>query len=234
MIDPRLLQPFNWPGQPRLLSGGLVVFAGDPIPTTPTGVIVFQYNPDTVSRRLSPQGTEPEYLRNAGDTEHITLPEETFDLTIELEATDRLEIGDPLTLRLGLNPSLLALELLLYPSSAALAAQLDLEHKGKAETATASLPMVLMVWSPSRVTPVRLTSLQVTEQAFDTSLNPIRASVQLSMRSLTVRELKAAKSPWNQLVVDLVRQKEVVARTDLGNAAASALNALAGAIRGAG
>jgi len=227
MSDPRVVQPNSWPGQPRLLGGGLVVYAGEPIPTRPTSVIVFQYNPDTVSRSLRPQGTEPDTRRNAGDTQHLTLPEETFNLTIELEATDQLGVSDPLALRLGLNPSLMALELLLYPSSGALMQQFDIERKGTDRTATSATPMVLMVWSPSRVTPVRLTSLQVTEQAFDTRLNPIRASVDIGLRSLTVRELRAAKSPWAQLVVSTVRQKEVLARMDPQSQAGSGLGAIA-------
>jgi predicted oxidoreductase len=37
--------------------------------------------------------------------------------------------------------------------------------------------------------PVRLTDWTVTEEAFDTSLNPIRAKVSLSMRVLTVDDL---------------------------------------------
>ena len=37
--------------------------------------------------------------------------------------------------------------------------------------------------------PVRLTEFSVTEEAFDTSLNPIRAKVSLGMRVLTVDDL---------------------------------------------
>jgi hypothetical protein len=227
MTDLRAVQPRGWPGQPRLLSGGLVVYAGDPIPTSPTNVIAFQYNPDTVSRTLQPRGTQPDPRGNAGDTQHLTLPEETFGLTIELEATDQLEIADSDTMRYGLHPSLLALELLLYPGSGALTKEFDLERQGSATVAPGTTPMVLMVWSASRVTPVRLTSLHVTEQAFDTNLNPIRASVEISMRSLTVRELVAARSPWDRLVIDQVRQKEQLAARDLRSQPASGLRSIA-------
>jgi hypothetical protein len=234
VTDLSAAQPYSWPRAPRLLSGGLVVYAGDPIPTTPTNVIVFQYNPDTVSRTLQPQGTQPDVHRNAGDTEHMTLPQETITLTIEMEATDQLEASESRAMQYGLHPSLLALELLLHPSSGALRRELDLESKGSATTAPGATPMVLMVWSPNRVVPVRLTSLQVTEEAFDTNLNPIRAKVALSLRSLTVRELKAARAPWSQLVVDQVQQKEQLALKDLQSRPAASLRSIANRAGGVG
>jgi hypothetical protein len=49
--------------------------------------------------------------------------------------------------------------------------------------------LVLFVWSRSRVIPVRLTEFSVTEEAFDVSLNPIRAKVSLGMRVLSVDDL---------------------------------------------
>jgi hypothetical protein len=50
-------------------------------------------------------------------------------------------------------------------------------------------PLILFVWSSSRIVPVRITDLSVTEEAFDTHLNPIRAKVSLGMRVLSVNDL---------------------------------------------
>ena len=50
-------------------------------------------------------------------------------------------------------------------------------------------PLTLFVWSRSRVEPVRISELSVTEEAFDPNLNPIRAKLSLSMRVLTVDDL---------------------------------------------
>ena len=47
-------------------------------------------------------------------------------------------------------------------------------------------PLTLFVWSKNRVVPVRLTEFSVTEEAFDPTLNPIRAKVSLGMRVLSV------------------------------------------------
>ena len=50
-------------------------------------------------------------------------------------------------------------------------------------------PLTLFVWSKKRILPVRLTELSITEEAFDTNLNPIRAKVSLGMRVLSVDDL---------------------------------------------
>ena len=47
----------------------------------------------------------------------------------------------------------------------------------------------MLVLGTARVLPVRLTEVSVTEDAFDTQLNPIRAKVTLSARVLTVDDL---------------------------------------------
>ena len=50
-------------------------------------------------------------------------------------------------------------------------------------------PLVIFVWSRSRVAPVRVTDFSVTEEAFDPLLNPIRAKVSMGLRVLTVDDL---------------------------------------------
>ena len=50
-------------------------------------------------------------------------------------------------------------------------------------------PLTLFVWSKHRIVPVRITEFSVTEEAFDPSLNPIRAKVSLGLRVLSVDDL---------------------------------------------
>jgi hypothetical protein len=50
-------------------------------------------------------------------------------------------------------------------------------------------PYTLFVWSSQRVVPVRITELSITEEAFDPTLNPIRAKVTLALRVLTIDDL---------------------------------------------
>ena len=68
-------------------------------------------------------------------------------------------------------------------------------------------PLSLFVWSRNRIVPVRLTEFTVTEEAFDTSLNPIRARVSLGMRVLTVDDLGFAHRGGNVFLL-YQQQKE--------------------------
>ena len=49
--------------------------------------------------------------------------------------------------------------------------------------------LTVFVWSATRITPVRITDLKITEEAFDPQLNPIRAKVSLDMRVLNVNDV---------------------------------------------
>lgn len=212
--------PSDFPRSPRLLKGALVVFETSlPIPTN---LIVFQYNPDTMTRGFQAagggaQGTQ----QGSGDTQPTLPPIETFQMNVELDAADQLEApgSNPLAVAVGLHPTLAALELLLSPPSTALILNKILSLAGSSIISPATAPLVLLVWGPVRVVPVRVTSVGVTEQAFDTLLNPIRAQVALGMRALTMPELQRAGPPFDTLgIVNLVA-KEILARSNLFNSA---------------
>ena len=116
-------------------------------------------------------------------------PIETISCDVEIDATDQLAASNPTTLSLGIQPQLAVLELLVYPSSAILIANEVLSLIGTIEILPMSSNLTLFVWGPNRVTPVRLTSIEITEEAFDPRLNPIRAKVSLSMRVLNVNDV---------------------------------------------
>jgi len=50
-------------------------------------------------------------------------------------------------------------------------------------------PLALFVWSKSRIVPVKVTDFSITEEAFDPSLNPIRAKVSLGLRVMSIDDL---------------------------------------------
>src|SRR6516225_2093854 len=103
-----------FPGSPRLLKGAIV--GVDPLNPL-ASVVVFQYNPDTMTRRLEPRAVSAEGDR--GEAYRLTgAPKETITVTIEVDATDQLEQANPLTTTVGIYPTLAALEVLLYPKSA--------------------------------------------------------------------------------------------------------------------
>lgn len=202
-----------FPGSPRLLKGALVVF--ETIAPIPTNLIAFQYNPDQVARTFEAQqragGSDPR--RNAGDTQNILPPTENLRLTVELDAADQLEQANPIAIATGLHPTLAALELLLHPPSTDVILGKILSAVGSARITPAKVPLVLLVWGPLRVVPVRVEQVSITEEAFDQLLNPIRAKVELGLRTLTEKELKSAGHPFDTLALVNLIAKEVLART---------------------
>ena len=77
--------------------------------------------------------------------------------------------------------------------------------------------MALFVWSRNRIVPVRVTSFSITEEAFDPSLNPIRAKVSLGMRVLTVDDFGPLHA-GNSLFMNYLQGKENLMRKDKGGA----------------
>jgi Contractile injection system tube protein len=171
---------------PLLKKGAILVL--EPTTGIPLNTIHLQYNPETIKRNLQPQsvGDQPdrtEVLRLKGP------PIETISCDVEIDATDHLASSDPTTLSLGIQPQLATLELLVYPSSAILIANEVLSLAGTIEILPMSSNLTVFVWGANRVTPVRLTSIEITEDAFDPNLNPIRAKVSLAMRVLNVNDV---------------------------------------------
>lgn len=210
--------PSDFPRSPKFLKGALVVFA-TPAPA-PTNLIVFQYNPETMTRSLQineDQSYNP--WRNAGDTQHVLPPTETFQVSIELDAADQLESNNLLALATGLHPTLAALELLLYPESSMLLLNKILTAVGSSMVVPPFLPIVLFIWGPARVVPVRVQSLSVTEQSFDQLLNPIQAKVDLGLRTLSIQELADAGAPFSTLAMIQIVSKEVLAASNIVNSA---------------
>jgi len=203
----------EFPGSPMVLKGALVVF-GASVPV-PTNLIVFQYNPDEMRRsfrQAAPAGEEAD-RRRSGGTRRVRPPVESFSITVELDAADQLEEANPIAVATGLHPTLAALELLLYPPSTEVILGKVLAAVGSARVTPAKAPLVLLVWGPLRVVPVRVESVSITEEAFDQLLNPIRAKVELGLRTLTEKELNAAGPPFDTLALVNLIAKEVLART---------------------
>lgn len=204
------------PISPRLLKGALVgVDLFNPL----ASIIVFQYNPDTMTRRLEPrsnsgEGERSEPFRLTGP------PKETISLSVEIDATDQIADGNPVAVATGISPTLSALEMLVYPKSALVLANAIIAGLGGIEVLSAEGPMVLLVWGPTRVLPVRIASISITEEAFDPLLNPIRAKVELSLNVLSYHDLKFA-SPGGALFMVHQITKELMATTNIFNSAAN-------------
>jgi hypothetical protein len=194
-------------GSPKLLKGGLVII--DPQTAAVLRVIILQYNPDSLSRTLQAQGTG----EASGRSQALRLrgpAVETFKIEAVVDAIDQLEEGDRAARELGIHPQLAALETLLYPTSTQLINNNSLARSGNLEIVPMEAPLVLFVWSKQRILPVRLTDFSVTEEAFDTVLNPIRAKVNLGLRVLTVDDL-GFDHKGGSLFLNYLQQKEGLA-----------------------
>ena len=175
---------------PRLIKGGLVVL--DPASGTVRRVIALQYNPDSITRSYQVQGVGGEGGGERAQPFRLKGPAiESIKLDAEIDATDALEQPDQNanTVRFGIAPQLAVLEALVNPTTAELEALNALSKSGTLEILPAEAPLVLFVWSPSRVVPVRVTDFSITEEAFDAQLNPLRAKVSLGLRVMTTDDL---------------------------------------------
>ena len=206
---------------PRLVKGGIVTL--DPASGRTLRVIALQYNPDTLSRTLQVQASGTEGSDKSQALRLKGTAVETLKVEIEIDATDRLEQPEqnPTTVALGIHPQVAALELLVQPSSAALQANDALARSGVLEVLPVQAPLTLCVFGRSRVVPVRITDLSITEEAFDAALNPIRAKVSLGMRVLSVDDL-GFDHRGGTLYMGHLRSREAMAARS-GSVALSAL-----------
>ncbi|MGW6736460.1 hypothetical protein [Streptomyces sp. NPDC055013] len=199
---------------PKPIRSGIVVV--NPDTGTPQRIIVLQFNPDTLERSVSPQSAGDSGDSGSGGTgsgdrnEALRLKgpaQETWKFTAEIDATDQFEIAAPD----GIHPQLATLEMLVQPTTAQLRAAMKLSQKGAIEISPIEMPLTLFTWGSKRVMPVRLTELSVNESAFDVNLNPIRASLSIGMKILTVSDLPAGHRGADLYMAHLAQKERLAA-----------------------
>lgn len=204
----------TYPTGPRLLKGAIVAISDEsPQPRT----VTLQYNPETVKRSLQAQVAGGDEGQRSQIVRFIGAPVETFDLEVSIDVIDQLEKGNNNAVNNGIYPQLALLETLVYPPSAQVKQNDSLLASGTLEIAPLAAPLTLFVWGPNRVLPVRLNSLSISEELFDTSLNPIRATVSLNMRALSYSDLNVNTRGYNLFMV-YQQGKEAMAALGISNA----------------
>lgn len=204
----------GFPGSPRLIRSGLVLIS--PQSGAVERIISMQYAPETLTRQIEAQTVQDE--PNRSQPLRLTGPAvETIKFDAAIDATDQLEFPDQNAdaTALGIFPTLAALETMLYPATAQLERQNAQASAGTFSIAPAQTPLALFVWSAQRIVPVRLTSLSITEEFFDTNLNPIRAKVSVSLRVLSVDDL-GFNHRGSGLFMAYLQAKEQLARKSVG------------------
>lgn len=223
---------------PRLLKGAFVEL-GEPFLGPVPNIIVFQYNPENLRREMAPSrpSTTGEATTPATAAPHP--PAERIKATLLLDAADDLEEPDehPVTALSGLRDRISALELLLYPTGEETLVGQALGSLFGAEVPRKEVPIVLFVWGPGLILPVRLDSMSVEEEAFSPTLFPIRAKVDVDLRVLTPEEIEKPVGKPNgelsaskKLAVKAWQfthgQRELLARANLANSGESILGML--------
>jgi hypothetical protein len=240
---------------PKLLKGALIQFSAPMLVPIPN-IIIFQYNPETLSRTLTPW-KEPEADEEGkltlGQRQYDQLsqpydPDENFSVTLDLDAADALEEPDthPVAVLTGVADRVAALEMLCYPPKDSggllnISVEVSLGSGGASASLGGSaladivprltVPVVLFFWGPGRIVPVRITSLAVEEQAFSPVLYPLRAKVTVGMKVLTEsafanQEETAAVKIAKAAYVFTRTQKEVLALANLANSVESIMGML--------
>ena len=208
----------SFSGSPKIIKGAII---GIDLLNPLASVIVFQYNPDTMTRTLRGQGSSDGGARS----EAMRLkgaPIETIKLDVEIDATDQLEKAHGIATTLGIYPQLSALEMLLYPKSAFVIANTVAMALGTLEILPPVGPFTLLVWGLKRVLPVRLTDFTITEEAFDVGLNPIRAKASLGLRVLSYNDLPVTNPGYHVFLAHQIVKETMATIGSVGNIGAVA------------
>lgn len=227
------------------LKGGLIEFTESfPIPIP--NVIIFQYNPETMTHAWTPATTNPATPGQASNPLAISgQPTESFSFTLAMDSNDTIADGNPVIAGLaeasGVYTRLAALEMLLFPTAppgGGLIGSLTTALSGGSSSSTpsaqvpaAQLPTVLFVWGPGRIVPVRVTALSITEKLYDAILlNPTHVEAQITLKVLTADELKYVDGPLGSLatIANTYSQglREALAIANLANAVSSIIGML--------
>jgi hypothetical protein len=170
----------------RTLRGALVVMAAG---SASPRVIVFQYNPTNLRRKLAPQMVGGDAQGRSSPLSYTGAPTETIDADVEVDAADQDTFDAAASSSSGIAPQLAAIEVVLYPPSSQVTTNQALLDAGTLEIGPYVVPTTLFVWGSQRVVPVKIVTYAVTEDAFDGDLNPIRATLQLSMQVLSYSDV---------------------------------------------
>lgn len=233
----------------KYIRGALIEFMETFIGTTPN-VIVFQFNPETMTHAWTQPEPAAGQTTAAGKPNPLAVkgyPGESFSFTLELDSNEMIVSGSPaaqgIAVATGVYTRLAALEMLQYPvisppglvgavtaAANAIAGAIGGSGGVKKSVPKLQIPVVLFVWGPGRIVPVRVTALSVTEKLYDQFLNPVHADVQVTLRVLTPEELAAVTGPLKEIATVAytysLNLRQSLALTNLGEAVESVIGML--------
>lgn len=180
-----------------MLRGALIEYGAGLVGPIPN-VVIFQFNPESLSRTLQ----IPSRPTGATQRETTQAGEKTFEkisFKAHFSAANMLADDKVLARMFGIGPQLSALEKMVQPSAklagllgAALDAIGDAVGLGGGDEPPAQpiprekFPRTLFIWGITRVLPVTIDSLTISELEYDALLNPLRAEVDLALTVIAV------------------------------------------------
>ena len=176
----------------KMLRGALIEYGSDflgPIPN----VVIFQFNPETLTRTIQvPPRNTSATSRETGQSGEA--PVEKVTVNAVFSAADALNDNKVLARAFGVGPQLAALEKMVYPAgnlSGLIGAALDAigdaitgggEDSGPSQPVPREKqPRILFIWGLTRILPVVIESMTITEQQYDFLLNPVEAQVSIGL-----------------------------------------------------
>jgi hypothetical protein len=147
-----------------LLKGALVQLYEDVVGVALPNIVLFQYNPTKLSHTLTPWNPQEVDQTQRGAQAPMVQPfdpKETFAAFKKLTYPSQGLFGD------------------LVRNATALAGG------GTCKVERPTVPVVLFVWGPGRILPVRVTSFSVEETMHSPTLHPLHATVSLGLEVLT-------------------------------------------------
>jgi hypothetical protein len=231
----------NSPISPRLAKGAFIEFSNRFTHSIPN-LIVFQYNPESITRKLAgwkdETATDKTKATPTGQTAQPFDPDETLTFKLEFDAADVLDqpLLHPLAVISGVTDRIAAIEMLMYPQEdttvgsllksaastlgSAAGSAAGVGFAGGAIGATAgglisqktqsasslkvprgTVPTVLLVMSPGRIVPVRITDFSVEEKDFTPNLYVLRASLTMTLKIIAPKEMPCKKTDADKKAV---------------------------------
>jgi len=181
------------------LTKGALIDYGESMFGPLKNVVIFQFNPENLTRTIQ----IPDYSsekKGPEASQASSPPTEKISFTAYFNAADLINIDDSYAKEFGVSSQLAALEKMVYPSN------FILEAIGKVLDAIGSLlgkskkfdipipryekPRILFIWGKTRILPVMIESMTITEKQYNQELNPIEAEVSLSLAVLSYDSVK--------------------------------------------
>lgn len=194
-----------FPNQPKILKSAFVEFGV----SAPPLLLVFQFNPMTVTRQRQVRPVTPatrgasRAAQNAGlvgslldggakslvrfrNGQTLSVQPETISFDIRLDASDKLNDGNTIAEQFGIAPQLATLEQMMLPKSntlvgGAVGALLGSKSKYLCIESMQDPPVILWVWGRKKIVPVNIMGMTIKEEMFSADLNPTRAVVSVQL-----------------------------------------------------